>query len=92
MIKINEKYYITADANQYVLQEKTVVQDKGSKNHGKEAYITRGYYPTIEGCLNGIIKKESREYILKQYIVSIEEAINKMENIRQEITNSTKNF
>lgn len=66
MIKINERYYINANSNCYVLQEKTKIQDKESKNYGKEIYKDLGYYVTIENLLNGVLKKETREYISKE--------------------------
>lgn len=66
MIKINERYYINANSNCYVLQEKTKIQDKKSKNFGKETYKDLGYYVTIENVLEGILKKEIREYINKE--------------------------
>jgi hypothetical protein len=65
MIKINNRYYINANSNCYTLQEKTKIQDKESKNYGKEIYKDLGYYVTIESLLNGVLKKETREYISK---------------------------
>jgi hypothetical protein len=66
MIKINDRYYINANSNCYTLQEKTKIQDKESKNYGKEIYKDLGYYVTIESLLNGVLKKETREYISKE--------------------------
>lgn len=65
MIKINERYYINANSNCYVLQEKTKIQDKESKNYGKEIYKDLGYYVTIENLLNGVLKKRNKR-IYKQ--------------------------
>lgn len=66
MIKINDRYYINANSNCYTLQEKTKIQDKESQNYGKEIYKDLGYYATIENLLNGVLKKETREYISKE--------------------------
>jgi len=48
------------------LQEKSVIQDETSKNYGKEVFKELGYYVTIEGCLNGLMKTKLREFIGKK--------------------------
>ena len=73
MIEITDRFYIDADSNCYSLKEKTIVQDENSKNYGKEIYKDLGYYPTLEGCLNGILKTTAREFIGEKQKHSIEE-------------------
>lgn len=73
MIQITDRFYIDADTNCYSLKEKTIVQDKTSKNYAKEQYKDLGYYSTLEGCLEGIIKTTAREFIGEKQINSIEE-------------------
>ena len=63
MIKLTDKVYIKADTNNYTLTEKTIVQDKESKNYGKEIFKDLGYYTSIESCLKGILKASTREFI-----------------------------
>lgn len=63
MIKVTDRFYINANSNCYVLQEKTKVQDLKSENYGKEIYKDLGYYTTLENCLKGILKTVTREYI-----------------------------
>lgn len=85
MIKINDRYYIDADSKNYILKEKTTVQDTESANYGKEFYKDLGYYTTIESVLNGLLKVGTREFIskdteytikdLKEYIKSYKEYI-----------------
>lgn len=65
MIKLTDRFYINANCNCYVLQEKTKVQDPKSKNYGKEIYKDLGYYTTLENCLKGILKTVTREFISK---------------------------
>lgn len=48
MIKITDRFYINANSNCYVLQEKTTVQDENSKNYGQEVFKDLGYYTTNE--------------------------------------------
>lgn len=68
MIQITNRFYIDADSNCYSLKEKTIIQDENSKNYGKEIYKDLGYYPTLEGCLNGILKTVTRQFIGKEEI------------------------
>lgn len=63
MTKIDDKFFIDADSNSYTLKEKDKVQDKNSKNYGKEVFRDRGYYVTLEGVLNGYLKAQTREFV-----------------------------
>lgn len=65
MIKVTDRFYINANSNCYVLQEKTTVQDVKSENYGKEIFKDLGYYTTLESCLQGILKTTTREFISK---------------------------
>ena len=66
MIKITDKFYINATTNCYILQEKMIIQDENSKNYGKEVFKEIGYYTSIEGCLKGVEKANTREFISKE--------------------------
>jgi hypothetical protein len=44
MIKVTDKYYITANTNCYTLQEKGIVQDENSKNYKQEVFKDRILY------------------------------------------------
>lgn len=63
MIKIDDKFFIDADSNCYTLKEKSIIQDKKSKNYGEEVFRDRGYYVTLEGVLNGYLKAQTREFV-----------------------------
>lgn len=65
MIKLTDRFYINATSNCYTLQEKTIIQDEKSKNFGNEKFKDLGYYTTIRGCLDGLLKVTLREYISK---------------------------
>jgi hypothetical protein len=73
MIKINDRFYINADTNCYMLQEKTIVQDEKSKNFGQEQFKVLGYYTTIESCLEGVLKVTTREFISKEELTSLKD-------------------
>ena len=65
MIKISDKYYIKADTNNYMLAEKIIIDDKKSKNYGKERFEILGYYASLEYLLNGFKKTELRKNVTK---------------------------
>lgn len=73
MVKVTERFYIDADSNCYSLKEKTTIQDETSKNFGKETYKDRGYYTTVEGCIEGILKITTREFVGKAEIQELKE-------------------
>ena len=84
MIKINEKFCIDSDENQFVLKEISKVQDEKSKNYGQETFIVLGYYGTLEQSLSGLEKVLSRRAIrIKDY--NLKEAINELQNIHKNI-------
>lgn len=83
MVKINDRFYITADSMSYKVMEKTINKDEGSKNFGKETESIVGYYTTIEQCMQGILKILSREYVSKR-------TINSISDLKEEIARQTK--
>ena len=79
MVKINEKYYIDADTNNYTLKEKTIVTSKnGEKSDG---YKDLGYYTTLDSLFNGIVKYETRKFISETEDSTIKELLNKINEI-----------
>ena len=85
MIKVTDKYYITANTNCYTLQEKTTIQDENSKNYGQEVFKDIGYYTSLESCLKGILKANTREYISKDTTNTLQELINYIKSIEDYI-------
>lgn len=85
MIKVTDKYYVTANTNCYVLQEKGIVQDENSKNFGQEVFKDIGYYTSLESCLKGILKANTREYISKDTTNTLQELINYIKSIEDYI-------
>lgn len=65
MIKITDDFYIDSDVNNYTLKEKLIVKDEKSDKFGEEVYKDRGYYTTVEGCLKGFLKIQTRAWISK---------------------------
>ena len=83
MIKITNRFYITASSNCYTLQEKTTVQDTKSENYGKEVFKDLGYYTTIESCLKGILKTTTREYVSREEENSIYELQKEIKRVNE---------
>jgi hypothetical protein len=75
MIKVTERYYITANSNQYTVLEKTTIKDETSKNFGNEVFRDVGYYPTIEMAIKGIKKVLIREYCSKETTNTLNELL-----------------
>lgn len=88
MVKVTDKYYITANTNCYTLQEKGIVQDENSKNYRQEVFKDLGYYTSLESCLNGILKANTREYISKSEVNTLQE----LQEYIKSIDNSIKSL
>ena len=85
MVKVTDRFYIDANANCYVLKEKTIIKDESSKNYGQEKYEDRGYYTSLEGCLMGILKINTREYITKVEEKSIQDVVEEIRKTEEYI-------
>ena len=90
MIKITDRFYINATSKCYTLTEKIKITDKDSKNFGKEVLKELGYYTTLEGCLDGIIKTELREFIGKKEENSISDLKQEQQSLQDFIKSLKK--
>ena len=89
MIKINEKFVIDADENQFVLKELGTVQDEKSKNFGEETQTVLGYFSIIENALTYLEKVLLRRAIkIKDY--TLKEAVDKMRAIHEDVFKCVK--
>ena len=66
-IEIGDKWVITSDQFQFILNEKKVV--KSGKKAGEEWLDTIGYYPKVNQLISGLI----HHHIQQSAITSIEE-------------------
>ena len=87
MIKVTDRFYIDANANCYVLKEKTIVQDKNSKNYKQEIFKDVGYYTNLESCLKGILKITTREFIAREEENSIYDLIKEIKRAEEYLKN-----
>lgn len=70
MIKIDDKYFITADNCQYVLRKKV-----GTNKKGEETDSIMGYYSNVPNALSGFIKNAERENVADGTIKTITDLI-----------------
>lgn len=82
MIKIDNEYLINANESCYTLERKTTIKDTNSKNYGKEVNEIEGYYPSIDGALNGYLKIRMRKYVSTEQENTIQEAIKQLEGLK----------
>lgn len=91
MVKIDDKFYVDADSNSYILKEKDKVRDKKSKKYGEDVFKDRGYYVSLEGVLNGYLKVQTRDYIknndvgVKDLLKEIKEQTKFVENLNLKV-------
>jgi hypothetical protein len=54
-IILSEKYKLTSDAGNVILEEKKIV--KAGENKGLENWENIGYYPNLQWAVNAVIRK-----------------------------------
>ncbi|HFF8552583.1 TPA: DUF5405 family protein [Klebsiella variicola] len=74
-IEVGDKWVITSDQYQFILNEKKVV--KSGNKAGEEWLDTIGYYPKIEQLISGLI----HHHILQSRINSLQEMAEKIESV-----------
>lgn len=83
-MRINEDYRILAEDKMNIqLQRRKVVQDKQSKNYGKETWTTQAYCCSFKSALKTFLDWEVNETGLKD----LETIINKIEEVQRSIDN-----
>ena len=79
MIKINDNYCITADATAYKLCSYSGKKDE----NGDDKLYIEGYFTTLERALKGFVKLELRKFISKKEKQTIQDVINKVNELNK---------
>lgn len=79
MIKINEKYVLTADRYNYTLCSKGINQ-----NTGEETLTVEGYVKDLQHAIELIYRIETRKYI-KEHDAELVEALTAFKDIWKEV-------
>lgn len=74
-IEVGDKWVITSDQYQFILNEKKVAQS--GKKAGEEWLDTIGYYPKINQLINGLI----HHHICSSELVTLDELVSEIELI-----------
>lgn len=75
-IKIGEKWVITSDQHQFILNQ-IFVRGSEAKNPGEEYMVAVAYYPTIKSLVSGLLNRElkaSDSKTLNELLVCVESA------------------
>ena len=86
MIKLDDKYFITVDSNNFKLCEIRIAGDD-SKNPGGEREAIIGFYGTLDYCLKGYVNLSLRSELPE----NIEELILKLDTLKKTIEETFKN-
>lgn len=87
MIRLPNDFAITADENQYVLARVYIAGPnvKAPRKPGEEYTVPLGYYSTIAGALQGVIKRLQRDSVAKGDVLTLEEAAATFRRIQAEM-------
>lgn len=77
-VPILDSYYMTADANQYVLTKEIIRQSRKSDDVYKDRTIL-GYYGTIRALCDKVIKDSIRDGIQSGALRSLREIVDEMD-------------
>lgn len=83
MEKINEKYYLESNKNNYTLFEKKV-----SETTNKETYKKVGYYTNLEVLYTAIVEKEIKDDL--GLIKNIEKVTDMIKELKESIKKENK--
>ncbi|EIQ9659755.1 TPA: DUF5405 family protein [Salmonella enterica] len=83
-IEIDDKWVITSDQYQFIMNEKKVV--KSGKNAGEEWLDTIGYYPKINQLISGLI----HHHIQQSSITTLDAMAAEIERIGETYASSIK--
>jgi len=83
-LKLDERFVITTDQNNFVLSE-LKVKGKESKNDGEEYLVAIAYYGTLQFALRGYVKNSVR--LDSDSIKDVKLLMNKLEDIENIIRN-----
>lgn len=61
MIKITDKYYLDSDPMQFIISERSVVQDVKSKNYGQERFTQVAFFGNLEQLKHWLVNKSLME-------------------------------
>ena len=89
MLKINNRFRVDADDHQFMLKEFSKVQDKESKNYGKETSNVIGYFTTIEGALSYLEKLLLRRAVNKKNY-NLKTIVGEIRKIHEEVFHELK--
>lgn len=88
-IDISDKYVLTADQYQYIVQERKTVKE--GKNAGSEYLSLVGYYPKLSQAITGLIHLDvqmsdvqtlqAMEQHINRVALQCEQAFKEMENV-----------
>ena len=97
MIKLVDKYFMTADSNQYILWEcgkrpKIDIKTKKPTNEIVDYEEQVGYYATISGLIKGLINHAGREKAASDEFKSLKELIDYLSDLEEKIIDATKGF
>ena len=97
MIKLTDKYYMTADGNQYILLErgersKIDIKTKKPTSEIIEYEEQIGFYGSIAGVIKGCLSCIGKEKASSDEFQSLKDLIDYLSDIEEKIFDNTKGF
>lgn len=85
MIKVTEKYYISSDSYQYILNKKMINQKTN-----EEYFSQISYHATVDGCVEKVMKILQREKAQEDMLIS--DFLKECNKINEDMSNILKSI
>lgn len=84
MIQVTDKYCIEVDDRQYIVYLQVISQ--GDKTKGEVVQKNPTYHSTMVDALNNIIHRMQKDKLNTDTVMTLQESINKLQEIKEEFT------
>ena len=85
MIKINDKIYLDADSQCYMIKVKLAEDTEENRAKKIQLYDNYGYYVSLESAIKGLITMFTREYLAKKDKNTLNELLEEVKRIRKHV-------
>lgn len=87
MVKINDKIYLDADSNCYMIKIQIAEDTEENRAKKVQLYDNYGYYVSLESAIKGLITYFTREYLSKKDKNTLNDLLEEIKRIREHIEN-----
>lgn len=89
MIKVTNKYYISADSNCYITGKLGIIKKKGEET---PTLLQRSYYSTMTGALKGVLSAIMRDKVSEGEVSNLREYLDELKREHDRLEHLLSDF